>query len=278
MKLVISLVSICLFIAVLLFWWEKHLDNNHIFVVYFGRPSDVLSYTTQSWQKILKGSLSTTIIAFISLLMSAAMALLFLVIGLLSDRWLRQIEKFALISQTIPMLVIVAICYIIEKSIIGRAFLNIHFVWYCFVPVSIVLFFPPLVYGIKGIRDIDTDMKAMLRIWNAPKMWRIIKVYLPQALPHILTGLRVSASWAIVAALITEGLMFGVSNDQFSIGQSLIRPFSGSVIKGQTLTLMIVATILGYFVYYVVGCIQSILQKKVFGIAAENEKNYPIID
>lgn len=142
--------------------------------------------------------------------------------------------------------------------------------------MSISLFFPPLVYGIKGVRDIDSQMKALLRIWDAPQRWRIKRVYLPQVLPHVLTGLRVSSTWAVVATLITEGLVHGVGDDQYSIGKGLMRPFSGQSVPGRTPTLIITATLLGFLIYYLVGVVQNFLQKKFFGLALEQEHRYPI--
>ncbi len=260
----------------LLIYWQKRLEINDTLVVYFGRPSDIWSYVTQHWSQILEGSILSTGVALVSLLISAGLAVIFLVLGLSSEGWLRSVERFAAISQTIPILVIVTISFIVEKSLLKKFGLDLGLAWYCFIPVSIALFFPPLVYGIKGVRDIDSNMKALLRIWDAPQSWRIKRIYLPQVLPHILTGLRVSSTWAVVATLITEGLIYGVGGNQYSIGKGLMRPFSGSLVAGQTPTLVVVATLLGFLVYYIVGGVQVLVQKKVFGLAVEQEKNYPI--
>jgi len=275
MKKVISITSVVIVVLLVLFYWQRYLNTNHPIVIYFGRPFDVYLYISQNWGRILEASFTTTLIAVTSLFLAGLTALYFLIMGLISDKWLQRVEQLVAISQTIPILVIVTIIYIAQKSIFKALNVELGLAWYCFMPVCIALFFPPLVYGIKGVRSIDSDMKALLRIWDAPQSWRIRRIYLPQALPHLLTGLRVSSTWAVAATLITEGLVHGVGNNQSSIGKSLMRPFSGSVSPGQTLALMIVATLLGYFVYLLIGIFQSLVEHKYFGIAAKNEEVYP---
>jgi len=119
-------------------------------------------------------------------------------------------------------------------------------------------------------------MKGLLRIWGAPQGWRIKRIILPEVLPHIMTGLRTSSTWAVSATLITEGLVHGVGGSECSIGKHLMRPFSVSSKPGQTLNLIIVATLLGLLVYFVTVRIQVYTQKRIFGPALEQESIYPI--
>jgi len=261
----------------LLTYWQKYAGNESPTVVYFGRPSNIWEYTAQYWDSVLWGCVITTLVSLVSLFISGVLAVVFLVIGLMSERGLRLVERLAAVSQTIPMIVVVLILFIIEKSLVKAMGLDLLFVWYCFVPVSIALFFPPLAYGIKGVRDINSAMKGLLRIWNAPQRWRITRVFLPGAVPHILTGLRVSSTWAVAATLITEGFVFRVgSDDKYSIGRWLMTPFSGSSPAGQTATLLIVATLLGFLVYCAMSLVEWFILMRFLGIAAEKERQYPI--
>ena len=260
-----------------LFIWWGYAEKDTAIVVYFGRPSDIWNYTAQHWKSVLRGCAITTLIALVSLFISGALAVVFLAIGLLSERGLLLTGRLAAVSQTIPMLVVVLISYIVGESLVKGMGLDLSFVWYCFVPVSVALFFPPLAYGIKGVRDINSTMKGLLRIWNAPQGWRIRHVFLPGALPHILTGLRVSSTWAVAATLITEGLVFGVgSDDKCSIGHWLMTPFSTTPVAGQTPTLLIVVTLLGFAVYCLMGLVEWFTLTRFLGIAAKKEREYPI--
>lgn len=262
-------------LTILLYCWQSILDVNSQIVIYFGRPGNVFDYVILNWDRIGKGAAVTTFVAFVSLALSGVVAVGFLAIGLSSEAKFRLVEHFAAISQTVPVLVTVTVFFILEKTLVKIIGLNLGFIWYCFIPVSVALFFPPLVYGIKGVRDIDSSMKGLLRIWGAPQGWRIKRIFLPEVLPHIMTGLRASSTWAVSATLITEGLVHGVVGSEYSIGKHLMRPFSGSVHPGQTLTLIIVATLLGLLVYLVTGRVQVYTQKRI-GSAREQERNYPI--
>lgn len=72
--------------------------------------------------------------------------------------------------------------------------------------VVITTFFPIAVGLLDGFKSADPDAIALLRSMNASRMQIFRHVKIPAALPFFFSGLRISASYAVVAAVISEWL------------------------------------------------------------------------
>jgi ABC-type nitrate/sulfonate/bicarbonate transport system permease component len=256
--------------------WEVSFARECKIVIYFGRPRDVLNYVLSSWPDLCKESLRCFLTATASLVLAGVMAVLLLVLALSFNGGLRVIERLASTSQTIPFLVIVLLFLLTEKPL----FKALRFIppadVYCLLPVTLALVFPPLANGAEATAQMPIQLKALSRIWNAPTGWRIWRIYLPCAINDILTGVRTSATWAIGATLITEGLLNGVVGDSATLGHALFRPFSSSAPPGQTPAVIFIATILGFAVYYLFVVLQRCVDYRLRGVTAGKEHDYPL--
>ncbi|MDO8280203.1 MAG: ABC transporter permease [Burkholderiaceae bacterium] len=72
------------------------------------------------------------------------------------------------------------------------------------VLVSITVFFMMMFSALDGVRDVDRDLVAALRLMGATKREVVGKVLLPGSLAWIFMGLRVSIRLAFTAAILGE--------------------------------------------------------------------------
>ena len=72
--------------------------------------------------------------------------------------------------------------------------------------VVVTTFFPIAVGLLDGYKSVDPDEINLLRSMKANRMQIFWHVKLPAALPYFFSGLRVSASYAVVGAVISEWL------------------------------------------------------------------------
>ncbi|MBQ6507326.1 MAG: ABC transporter permease subunit, partial [Clostridia bacterium] len=72
--------------------------------------------------------------------------------------------------------------------------------------VEITTFFPVAVGLLDGFKSADPDAVALLRSMNATRGQIFRHVKFPAALPFFFSGLRISASYAVVGAVISEWL------------------------------------------------------------------------
>ncbi len=69
---------------------------------------------------------------------------------------------------------------------------------------AVIAFFPVAINTAVGLTQIDPDLIDLGRSLGAPK-WRVfLKIRLPNALPYLLSGLKVSSTLAVVGAIIGE--------------------------------------------------------------------------
>jgi NitT/TauT family transport system permease protein len=69
---------------------------------------------------------------------------------------------------------------------------------------ALIGFFPVAINTAVGLRQIESDMLDLGRVFNAPK-WRIFaKIRVPNAAPYILSALKVTATSAVVGAIVGE--------------------------------------------------------------------------
>ena len=72
--------------------------------------------------------------------------------------------------------------------------------------VVITTFFPIAVGLLEGYRSVDPDAISLMRAMGASRVQIFYHVKFPAALPYFFSGLRISASYAIVGAVISEWL------------------------------------------------------------------------
>jgi len=70
--------------------------------------------------------------------------------------------------------------------------------------VFLLSFFPIVVSSIAGFKSADRDVMDFARTTGAGGLRMFLKISLPQALPHIFTGLKVGAALAATAAVVAE--------------------------------------------------------------------------
>jgi NitT/TauT family transport system permease protein len=92
---------------------------------------------------------------------------------------------------------------------------------------ALIGFFPVVINTAVGLRQVEADMLDLGRVFNAPK-WKIfVKIRIPNALPYILSALKITATAAVVGAIVGEfvasqkGLGYVIVTTQSSMNTSV---------------------------------------------------------
>ncbi len=106
----------------------------------------------------------------------------------------KTLYPFLVVSQTIPIVILVPLLVI--------------WMGYGYAPklliVVLACFFPVAVNTVDGLSAADRDMLALLRSMGASN-WQVFKkVRIPSALPMIISGLKIAATYAVMAAVVAE--------------------------------------------------------------------------
>ena len=190
-----KLLPICTFCLILLLWWGISASG---LVPSYMLPSPIkvgeafikdfpnlMTHAAVSLQEAIYGLIIGVVLAFIT--------------ATLMDRF-ETLEKALLpllvVTQTIPTIAI--------------APLLVLWMGFGMAPkitlVVVTTFFPIAVGLLDGYKSVDHDEIDLLRSMKANRLQIFTHVKIPAALPYFFSGLKVSASYAVVGAVISEWL------------------------------------------------------------------------
>jgi NitT/TauT family transport system permease protein len=69
---------------------------------------------------------------------------------------------------------------------------------------ALIGFFPVVINTSVGLTQIDQDIVDLGRVFNAPRWKVFMKIRIPNAYPYILSALKVTATAAVVGAIVGE--------------------------------------------------------------------------
>lgn len=180
----------------LIFLWHYLSVNNVVPSYMLPKPMDVFNVLIEEKDILFEHALITLQEAFWGLGIGIGLGF---VIATIMDEWdflYKAIYPIMVITQTIPTIAIAPLLVLwmgfgMEPKI---------------TLVVLTTFFPIAVGLLDGYKSVDKDEVNLLRSMGAGKFKIFKHVKLPNALPHFFSGLKISASYAIVGAVISEWL------------------------------------------------------------------------
>jgi NitT/TauT family transport system permease protein len=178
-------------------------------------PWDVAKMLVAEWPRLWRESLFTgyaTLGGFgLSILFGIPIAMLI--------AYSRLVE-----SYVYPLLVF-------SQSVPKIAIAPLFVVWFGFgifpkvISAFLLGFFPVVVATVMGFKSMETEMIDLARSMRASRLQMFLKFSLPQALPSIFSGLKVSATLAVVGAVVGEfvgsnsgiGYVLQIANGNFDL-------------------------------------------------------------
>jgi len=178
-------------------------------------PWDVAKMLVAEWPRLWRESLFTGYATFggfgLSILFGIPIAMLI--------AYSRLVE-----SYVYPLLVF-------SQSVPKIAIAPLFVVWFGFgifpkvISAFLLGFFPVVVATVMGFKSMETEMIDLARSMRASRLQMFLKFSLPQALPSIFSGLKVSATLAVVGAVVGEfvgsnsgiGYVLQIANGNFDL-------------------------------------------------------------
>ncbi|MBP3892430.1 MAG: ABC transporter permease [Atopobiaceae bacterium] len=183
-------------VAILLVVWELVVRMGFVPNFLLPSPTQVVSALVTDVQLLASHAGTTILEAVLGLAIGVAVGF---VAAVLMDRFetiYLAFDPLITISQTIPTVAI--------------APLLVLWFGYGLAPKVILIvlttFFPVAVSLVSGFRSVDPDMIDLMRTMGASDLQIFTQVKLPAALDQFFSGLRISATYAIVGAVISEWL------------------------------------------------------------------------
>jgi NitT/TauT family transport system permease protein len=68
----------------------------------------------------------------------------------------------------------------------------------------LVSFFPVVINTASGLDEVDEDLLDLVRYLHAPKWQVFLKIRIPNSLPYIFSGLKISSTMCVVGVIVAE--------------------------------------------------------------------------
>lgn len=181
-------------IAAALMIWEGYVHLSGISPQVLPAPSRVGAQIVANRTLLLQNLLPTLRATLFGFAFSITVAFLFSVLLDFVPRLRKALFPIFVISQTLPLVAIAPLMVL----------------WFGFdltpkiLLVALVTFFPMLVALVDGYDSTEPEIEALLRSMGAKRATVFRLARLPSAMPYFFAGLRISITYAVVAAIFAE--------------------------------------------------------------------------
>jgi len=181
-------------VAVALAAWEAYVRLSGISVLVLPAPSRVAAQIVVNRDLLWANTLPTLQATLAGFSFSLSVAFLLSVLIDFVPRLRRALFPVFVISQTLPLVAIAPLVVL----------------WFGFglapkiLLVALVTFFPMLVALVDGYDSTDPDISALMASMGASRASIFRRARLPSAMPFFFAGLRISITYAVVAAIFAE--------------------------------------------------------------------------
>jgi ABC-type nitrate/sulfonate/bicarbonate transport system permease component len=214
--------------------WEIYVHVSGISPLMLPAPSRVLHQIVLNHALLWDNTVPTITATLVGFSLSLAVAFVLSVVLDFMPRVRRALFPIFVVSQTLPLVAIAPLVVL----------------WFGFdltpkiLLVALVTFFPMLVALVDGYESTDPEIEDLLRSMGAPRSVVFRTARLPSAMPYFFAGLRISITYAVVAAIFAEyvgaraGLGIVILNAKNSFRPDLVL---AAVVISSVLTLVLFA-------------------------------------
>jgi len=174
--------------------WELYVRVSGISPLMLPAPSRVLEQMVQNRALLWHNTLPTIQATLSGFALSVSVAFALSIVLDFMPRVRRALFPIFVVSQTLPLVAIAPLVVL----------------WFGFdltpkiLLVALVTFFPMLVALVDGYASTDPEIEALLRSMGASRRVLFRTARLPSAMPYFFAGLRISITYAVVAAIFAE--------------------------------------------------------------------------
>jgi NitT/TauT family transport system permease protein len=228
-------------LACLLGLWQALVSLNHLPPYILPGPLAVARALRERLPSLLNSLLITTEEAAgglaASIVAGVAAAMVFA-----QWRWLRQLlYPYTILLQTVP---IVAIAPLIINWA-GAGIFSVTIVTF------IICLAPIIANTTQGLIGVDENLIHLFLMYKATPAQILFKLRLPNALPNLFTGIRISAGISVIGGITGELFAGSTRVGEGGLGYAIIYA-SNQMETGYLFALVFAATVLGFSFFFVV--------------------------
>lgn len=221
--------------------WQAIVSVGDLPSVLLPGPGQVLRAAFEQAPKLFAATMRTLLAALGGFVLSLVVGTLVAMLFSQSSICRRSLYPYAIFLQTVPIVAIAPIVVIW----FGESTLAV-------VVISFVVsLFPVISNGTTGMTSISSELQELFALNGATRWQRMRKLQLPHALPHLVTGAKVSAGLSVLGAIVGE-FFAGAGASQPGLGYQIFA--ANQQLKMDFLFASVIAcTLLGVMMFAVIS-------------------------
>lgn len=226
--------------VLLLAAWQYFGSTNQTVRLLLSSPTLVANYFSENYATLLTAARTTLIEAVSGLLIATVFSFGIMILCFYKPKLMDFVLPIMITSQVIPLIVLAPFFIILLGIGIGSKI----------AMAALMCFFPIFVNFAQGYKAINQNIHELMHIYNADTWTRIWRVYFPLSLPSIMAGLKISATLAVIGAIVAEftGAEKGVGKNLF-IGALRLEP-------ELMMSSLLLSMLIGIFLYSIIRLIE----------------------
>ena len=203
-----------IFLSVLLLAaWQYFGSTSQTVRLLLSSPSLVADYFGENYASLLQATQTTLIEALTGLLIATVFSFGVMILCFHKPKLMDIVLPIMITSQVIPLIVLAPFFIILLGIGLGSKI----------AMAALMCFFPIFVNFAQGYKAISQNIHELMHIYNADTWTRIRNVYFPLAMPSIMAGLKISATLAVIGAIVAEfnGAEIGLGKNLFLAAKRL---------------------------------------------------------
>lgn len=186
-------------LIVLLLLWQTATAAFSVPTFILPSPVDIGRAMAEDYPQLLRASRTTSRAVLLGFIVGNVTGLVLAIAVASSRTAARVVMPAALAVRSVPIIALAPFLVLY----VGRGLIAVTFV------VALIVFFPTLVNGVLGLRSADPRARQLMLVLSASWLQRLVRLSLPNALPHLFAALRISAPSAVLGAMIAEWVVSG---------------------------------------------------------------------
>lgn len=248
--LVMTIVSPILLLLALVWVWHEAIEIYDIKPFLIPSPLAVVGSFQKDGTDLLRATGVTALAAGCGFMASLCLGSIIAVSFAESKIIRASCYPYAILLQTVPVVAIAPLIIIWS----GSGFRSVVIISF------IISLFPIITNGCTGMLAIDSDLMDLFRLHRASR-WRIItKLRIPNSVPYVMTGAKISSGLAIIGAIVGDFLV-GHGQDKYGLGY-LILQSKDRMKMDKLFAAVICSTVLGVVIFAGMSILSRTLLKR----------------
>jgi ABC-type nitrate/sulfonate/bicarbonate transport system permease component len=199
--------------VLLLAVWQYFGSTSQTVRLLLSSPSLVANYFGENYLELLQATQTTLIEAIAGLLIAVVFSFGVMILCFYFPKLMDFVLPIMITSQVIPLIVLAPFFIILLGIGLGSKI----------AMAALMCFFPIFVNFAQGYKAISQNIHELMHIYNAGTWTRIREVYFTLSMPSIMAGLKISATLAVIGAIVAEfnGAEVGLGKNLFLAAKRL---------------------------------------------------------